>query len=82
MKYLKATQNDIYEMFDDILCATDTDNLKDAISEAAKDKESLIDLLRDPRMGTGYDITWDLLVELVDEFVAQQTPSPFAEETA
>ena len=79
MKYLKATQNDIYEMFDDILHATDTDNLKDAMTVAASDKEELIDLLRDPRMGTGYDITWDLLVELVDEFVAQQTPSPFGE---
>ena len=79
MKYRKATQNDIYEMFDDILIATQTDNLKDAMTLSASDKEELIDLLRDPRMGTGYDITWDLLVELVDEFVAQQTPSPFGE---
>ena len=82
MKYLKATQSDIYEMFDAILMATDTDNLKEAMLVANANKEDLIDLLRDPRMGTGYDITWDVLVELVDEFVAQQRPSPFAEETA
>ena len=79
MKYRKATQNDTYEMFDAILAATQTDNLKDAMTLSASDKKDLIDLLRDPRMGTGFDITWDRLVELVDEFVAQQTPSPFGE---
>ncbi len=79
MNYLKATENDIYEMFDDILHATETDNLTDAMAVASNNKDELIEMLRDPRMGTEYDITWDVLVELVDEFVSHQTASPFEE---